>query len=195
MKENINNILISINQFKIQIVLGIIIILVIIQIIRTNNHIIKLKNKIKQSKSSIDVFLNQRFDLIPNLVECVKAYMKHEKELLIDITKERNEYVNSTSKDLEKAKQIESKCNYIIAVAENYPELKSSEQFIILQKSLIKMEDQIQSARRLYNGDVTAYNTKITTFPNSIVALIFQHKEEKLFEIEEFKRQNTSIKL
>lgn len=173
----------------------IIVFIILIKIINTNNKIIKLKNKVKQSESSIDVYLNQRFDLIPNLVECVKAYMNYEKEVLESITKERTDYMQSNEKNLEKAGEINAKCNYIIGVAENYPELKASEQFTNLQKSLVKTENQIQAARRLYNGDVTIYNTFIKTFPTSIIAGIFNHNEEKLFEIEQYKKENIKIDL
>ena len=152
--------------------------------------IVILKNKVLQSKATIDVYLNQRFDLIPNLVECVKTYMEYERDILEKIIKERAEYIQKVDKDLEKAGIIDSKCNYIVAVAENYPELKTSEHFINLSEELSKMENKIQAARRLYNGDATIYNTKIKIFPSNIVATVFNHKLQKLFEIPEFKKQN-----
>lgn len=173
----------------------ILVVIVLIWVIVVNNGIIKLKNRVKQSKSTIDVYLNQRFDLIPNLVECVKAYMNYEKDVLETITKERESYMKNGKKDLKEAGKINSTCNYIVATAESYPELKASEQFLELQKNLSKTENQIQAARRLYNGDVTSYNTKISTFPTFIIAKLFGHKNADLFEIEEYKKENVNINI
>ena len=96
------------------------------------NEIIAQKNKVKQAKSGIDIYLNQRFDLIPNLVECVKVYSKHEKDLIENITKTRSEYI--VNKSLRKAEKLNNNMNKLVAVAENYPELKASEQYLNLQK-------------------------------------------------------------
>ena len=153
---------------------------------------LKLRNRVKQAKSGIDVYLNQRFDLIPNLVECVKGYVKHEQEVLENITKMRTEYINS-NKNLKDAEKINNNMNMILAISENYPDLKASEQFLNLQKNLSKMESQLQAARRIYNIEVTNFNTKISVVPNNIIAKIFGFKEEALFEIEEFKKENINI--
>ncbi len=166
--------------------IGIIIIfIIIIFIITKNNKIIKLKNKVKQAESTIDVYLKQRFDLIPNLVECVKAYMQYEQETLQTIVKQRNEYIQKNINDWHEAAKLNSECNNIIIKAEQYPELKSSEQFLNLQKQLAKTENELQAARRFYNSNVTVYNTEIKTFPNNMVAGIFGHKEAELFEFEQ----------
>lgn len=149
-----------------------------------------LKNKIKHSRSSIDIYLNQRFDLIPNLVETVKAAAKYEQETLTRIVEIRNAYIHKQDKNLKDASYMNSEFNNFIGVAESIPELKASKNFLNLQKTLIKLESQLQAARRIYNGDVTLYNTKITTFPGNIVANFFKLKEEELFEIEEYKKQN-----
>ena len=170
----------------------IVIIIIIIYILSKYNKLVKLKNKVKQSESGIDVYLNQRFDLIPNLVECVKGYIEYEKTTLEEITKMRSEYTNS-NKDLRKAEKINNKMNGILVVAEGYPELKASEQFLNLQKNLEKIESQLQAARRIYNNDVTRYNTKIETIPTNIIAGIFGLKKEELFQIEEYKRENIDI--
>lgn len=176
------------------IILLIIIFILIMTILSKYNKIVKLRNKVKQSKSGIDVYLNQRFDLIPNLVECVKGYAKHEKEIFENITKMRTEYLGS-GKNLKKAEEINNGMNKILAVAENYPDLKASEQFLNLQKNLSKMESQLQAARRIYNNDVTNYNTKISVVPNNIIASMFGFKEEELFEIEEYKKENININI
>ena len=155
------------------------------------NGLVKKRNAVKQSRSSIDVYLTQRFDLIPNLVECVKGYAKHEEKLLESITKLRTEY--NVSKDLDKASLLNTQMNKLIAIVENYPDLKASENFLNLQKNLTKMEDQLQAARRLYNMDVTAYNTAIQVFPTNLIASAFNFTEEKLFELEPGKGENVKV--
>ena len=169
----------------------IIIAILIISIIITYNKIIKLQNKVNSSASGIDVYLNQRFDLIPNLVECVKGYTQHEKDLLETIVKERTAY--SQDKTLKNASKLNNNLNKIVAVAENYPELKASEQFLNLQNNLVKIESQLQAARRIYNMDVQRYNLAIQTVPSNIVASIFGFDEKEFFQIDEYKRENIEL--
>ena len=174
------------------IIIGIIVVIIILWLLANYNKLIKLRNKVKQSESGIDVYLNQRFDLIPNLVECVKAYTNHEKSVLEDITQMRAKYMQG-NKELKEAANLNNSINGILAIAENYPELKASEQFLNLQNNLTKIESQLQAARRLYNNEVTKYNTIIQTVPTNIVAGIFRFKPEDLFQIEEYKRSNINI--
>lgn len=169
----------------------IIVIAILLVLLIMYNGLVKKRNAVKQSRSSIDVYLTQRFDLIPNLVECVKGYAKHEENLLESITKLRTEY--NVSKDLDKASLLNTQMNKLIAIVENYPDLKASENFLNLQKNLTKMEDQLQAARRLYNMDVTAYNTAIQVFPTKLIASAFNFTEEKLFELESGKGENVKI--
>ena len=176
------------------IIILVIVAILILIILSKYNKMIKLQNEVKKSKSGIDVYLNQRFDLIPNLVECVKGYTKHEKEVLENVTKLRMEYMKG-NKNIKKAEKINDELNKILAIAENYPELKASEQFLNLQKNLSKMESQLQAARRIYNNEVTKYNTNISVVPNNIIAKMFGFKEMDLFEIEEFKRENIDINI
>lgn len=157
-----------------------------------NNLVIK-KNAVKQSRSSINVYLLQRFSLIPNLVECVKGYTKHEKEIFENITKLRTEY--EQTKQLEKASELNTQINNLLLISENYPNLKSSENFLNLQKNLSKIEDQLQAARRLYNTDVTNYNTSLEKFPNNIIATLFHFKKEELFNPSSDAPQRMNIKL
>lgn len=176
-----------------EIAIGIIILIFIIVLIQYN-MLVKTKKRVEQEASTIDVYLTQRFDLIPNLVECVKAYTEHEEELLEKITKMRAQYMNT--KDLEEGEKLDSECNKLIAYIENYPDLKASEQYLLLQKKLSKIESQLQAARRLYNSAVTTYNTKISLVPINIIAKIFKFKEAKLFEIDEPEvKENVNIKL
>ena len=157
------------------------------------NGLVKKRNQVKQSRSSIDVYLNQRFDLIPNLVETVKAYAAHEKSIFEEVAKLRTAYMEN--KSLSNATELDKAVNNLIAVAENYPELKASENFLNLQKNLTKMEDQLQAARRLYNTDVTTYNTSLETFPSNIIAGFFGFKPEELFQLEPGKEQNVKVDL
>ena len=171
--------------------IGIIVLLVLIVFCQYNT-LVKLKMKVKQAKSGIDVYCQQRFDLIPNLIETVKEYMKYEKEVFENITKLRTEYNNT--KDMKVSQELNKQINSIIAVAENYPNLKASEQFLNLQKNLEKIESQLQAARRIYNNDVTNYNTKISVVPYNIIASIFNFESESLFELEdENARENIKV--
>lgn len=171
-------------------IIVILLIITLIVFVAEFNTFVRLKNKIKHSKSGIDVYLNQRFDLIPNLVECVKAYTNYEEETFSKIARLRTEYGNDKNKDLKKGAELNNEFNNLMAVGESNPNLKASEQFMNLQKSLEKTESQLQAARRIYNGDVTLYNTTISTFPNNIFAKVFGFKETELFQIEEYKKEN-----
>lgn len=175
-------------------IVGIIILFVLVILIFAQyNTLTKLKLKVKQSKSSIDVYLQQRFDLIPNLVNTVKGYMNYEKESLEKITKLRTQY--NETKDIKVSEELNNQINKILAVAENSPNLKASEQFLELQKNLSKIESQLQAARRLYNNDVTKYNTKIHVIPYNIIAMLFGFDEESLFQIDESASQNITVDL
>ena len=178
-----------------EIVIIIVLCIIVLVILSQYNGLVRLRNKVKQSKSGIDVYLNQRFDLIPNLVECVKAYSKHEEKLFIEITELRSQYMKQKDSDIKSAENLNNKLNMIMAVAENYPELKASEQYLNLQRNLVKIESQLQAARRIYNNDVTNYNNKICVVPSNIIAKLFGFKEASLFEIEEYKKENINIKL
>lgn len=175
------------------IVIGIIILIIVIVLIQYN-ILVKNKKRVEQELATIDVYLTQRFDLIPNLVECVKAYTKHESELFEKIAQMRTQYMNT--KDLEEGKKLNAEYNKLIAYIENYPDLKASEQYLLLQKKLSKIESQLQAARRLYNIAVTTYNTKISVVPINIIAKIFKFKEAKLFEIETAEiKENVKIEI
>lgn len=172
-------------------ILIVIVILIVVYIFVTYNSLINRRNKIKQAYSGIDVYLTQRFDLIPNLVECVKGYMAYEKETFEKIVTMRQEYLNS--KSLKEGEMLNSECNRIMMMAEGYPELKASEQFLNLQKNLSKIESQLQAARRIYNAEVNVYNNKVQMFPSNILAGMFGFQEEEYFEAEEQSHHNIKI--
>jgi LemA protein len=169
----------------------IILFVLILFVIVVYNKLTSLKKTVEQSHSGIDVFLEQRFDLIPNLVETVKGYTKYEQETLENIIKLRNEYTEK--KDFNLNNDLSKEFSKLFAVAENYPDLKASEQFLQLQKSLIKIESQLQAARRIYNNDVTRYNTKIHTFPNNIIASIFSFTDFDLFSSDDTSEMKINI--
>ena len=172
----------------------IIIAIILVIILVMYNNLVKARNKVKQAESGIDVYLNQRFDLIPNLVECVKGYSKHEQMIFTEITNLRTNYMKQ-NKDIKNAENLNNKMNQLIAVAENYPELKASEQYLNLQRNLTKLESQLQAARRIYNSEVTNYNTKLEVIPSNLIANLFGFKPAQLFEIEEYKKENINIKI
>lgn len=156
------------------------------------NRFIRLNNKVKESESKIDVLLNQRFDLIPNLVECVKGYSKYESETLEDLTELRSSYKN-TDFSVNENEKIDRKFNQIFALAENYPDLKSNEQFISLQNSLYKIENELIQARIGYNNSVTRFNNHVETIPSNIIAKIFAFEKKELFTIDESKKENIKM--
>ncbi len=172
----------------------IIVTILLITILTMYNNLVRARNKVKQAESGIDIYLNQRFDLIPNLVECVKGYSKHEEKIFTEIANLRTAYMKQHN-NLKDAEVLNNKMNQLIVVAENYPELKATEQYLNLQKTLTKIESQLQAARRIYNMEVTDYNNRISVVPSNLVASLFGFKEENLFEIEEYKRENIDIKL
>lgn len=182
-------------QLIILIVLGII----ILWLIFTYNRLIVLKNRTKEAWSDIDVQLKRRYDLIPNLIETVKGYASHEKSLFENVTKARAqaiaaEQLGDTKKISEAENFLSSTLKSLFAVAENYPQLRASENFLELQRELRDTEDKIQAARRFYNSNVMELNTKIEVFPTNIIANIFGFKKYEFFELEE-KKEGEPIKV
>jgi LemA protein len=168
----------------------------LITILVKYNKLVSLKLKAKQSEKNIDVYLKQRFDLIPNLVDTVKAYCKYEEETLTSITEIREKYLqneNVPNRDLKDIANLNDNYTKLFATIEAYPELKANESFLELQEKLSKLESQLQAARRIYNMDVTNYNIYVHSFPSNVVALVFRFKELPLFEIENEEKENIDI--
>ena len=160
-----------------------IVIAVIAFVIKTYNGLVRLRNKVKNAFAQIDTQLQRRFDLIPNLVETVKGFATHEKELLENVTASRNGYAHASSNGEKMAmnNQLTSSLRSLFAVVENYPDLKANTNFLKLQDELSETEDKITYARQFYNDAVTIYNDKIQMFPGNMVAGIFGFREEELF--------------
>ena len=174
----------------------IVIVLLVLAIIAVYNNLVRLRQKVKNSWSQIDVQLQRRFDLIPNLVETVKGYMEHEEGVLTKVAELRTSWANASSVG-EKAKldnELSGALKTIMAVSENYPDLKANQNFSELQQELQNTENKISFSRQFYNDSVTMYNTKLEVVPSNIVASLFHFEPEELFKVEsEEARKNVKV--
>ncbi len=170
---------------EIFIVLGVILFIAIV-VICNYNSLIKSKLKTKNAWSQIDILLQKRYELIPNLVEIVKGYAKHESTVLENIVKLRLNRDNTSNigTKLEVEKEMSDSIKYIMAIAESYPELKANQNFLALQNELSELESKIAFARQFFNDTVTIYNTKIEVFPSNLFAKLFGFQEVDLFQME-----------
>ena len=178
------------------IVLVVVLVGIALFFVSTYNGLVVARNKVRDQFSQIDVQLKKRFDLIPNLVETVKGYAKHESETLEKVIEARNGYANAKT-DAEKmaaSKELSQGVMQIFALAENYPELKANSNFLELQGQLKEVEDKISYARQFYNDSVLMYNNKIEMFPSNLVASMFGFKKETFFEADEKERENVEVK-
>lgn len=168
---------------------------ILIYIFATYNILVKLDNKVKEAFSTMDVYLKKRWDLIPNLVEIVKGYTKHEKGTLEEIIKLRNgTYDNMSDEDKIKANEgISSRISKIMALAENYPDLKASDNFQNLSNQLSKIEEDIANSRKYYNGSVRIFNDKVQMFPSNILAKVFGYRSKNMYEISSNERSNVKV--
>lgn len=174
-----------------------IIILIIIYAFALYNNFVKLNNKVKEAFSTMDVYLKKRWDLIPNIVETVKGYAKHEKDTLEEVVELRNSTYDKMSDD-EKIKtneQLSSSISKIMVLAEAYPDLKANENFKNLSKELSKVEDDIANSRKYYNGVVRIYNNNVEMFPSNIFARLFGYKSKSMFEASAKERENVKVEL
>ena len=168
---------------------------VVLWLIAVYNGLITQKNRTKEAWSDIDVQLKRRYDLIPNLVESVKGYAKHEKELLNEVTKARTEAMQTKGLADKAAKEnmLSETIKSLFAVAENYPDLKANQNFLHLQEELSDTENKIEAARRFYNGNVRDFNIKIQVFPNNMVANQLGFKEFELFEAQAGEKEPVKV--
>jgi len=151
------------------------------------NLLIRIRQQVRESWSGIDTELKRRYDLVPNLVETVKGYAAHEKQVLTQVTEARAAAQASTGSPGDQAKdekQLVDSMRRLLAVAEDYPDLKASENYLALQQELANTEDRIQAARRFYNGNVRDLNTRIEVFPSNLIASLFSFAKEEYFEVE-----------
>lgn len=179
------------------ILLGILI-LIALYIIYSYNRLIAMRNMVNTAYSNIDTLLQKRFDLVPNLVSTVKGYMTHERELLEAVSRARSDWMNaSTIQENAGADNVASKAlKSIFAVAENYPDLKANENFLLLQEELVAIENKIAYARQRYNRTVLDLNNAIQQFPTNIMAQFFKFQTREFFEVESEKiREVPQVKI
>jgi LemA protein len=171
----------------IAIIVIVLVVLLVLIFIGVNNSMIGARNRCDEAWSGIDVQLKRRHDLVPNLVETVKGYATHEREVFERVTAARAEATkaHTPAESAQKEGQLTAALTDLRAVAENYPELRATENFQKLQNELTEIEDEIQASRRIYNSNVQAYNTKIQVFPNSFIANSRGFQSKEFFEIED----------
>jgi LemA protein len=163
------------------------ILVVVLVFVGMYNSLVSGRNHVKESWSGIDTELKRRYDLIPNLVETVRGYAKHEREVLERVTAARTRAVGSTGSPASQAQDenaLVGTLKQLFAVVEGYPDLKASQNFMALQRQLAETEDRIQAARRFYNANVRDYNNRCQMFPTNLLAGMFNFRPEEFFEIE-----------
>lgn len=176
------------------IIVIIIIVIIVLALILLYNHLVGLNIRCKNAWAGIDNQLKRRYDLIPNLVEVTKGYATHERETLMEVIKARNDEgtMNERAKESE---EVSNSVKKLLAVAENYPDLKANELFKNLQIELTGTEDKIAFARQFYNDSVQKYNTAIMSFPNNILAKMMNYKEKEYFQVNESEKQTVKVDL
>ena len=160
------------------------------------NGLIRTRNNVENAWSQIDVQLKKRYDLVPNLIETVKGYMKHERDALTEITQLRNQAMNAKDRDLKmKAddKMAKAVSGILNVVVENYPDLKASQNFLTLQEELSGIENKIAYSRQYYNDSVLMYNNKTQMFPTSVFAKMFKFPEKNFLETAEAEKKNVKV--
>lgn len=180
------------------IILGIIILIIIVLVvwvIRTYNELVQLRNKVKDQWSQVDIQLKKRFDLIPNIVETVKGYAKHEKETLNSVIEARNSALTAKTPnaEIDANNQLSGALTKLFALIEAYPELKADSNFKNLQENLKEIEDKIAYARQFYNDTVLKYKNAIETFPTVLIAGTLGFKQEQFFELADDEKQNVKV--
>jgi LemA protein len=168
------------------IIIIVVVVIIAFWVVGMYNGLVRLRNQVKNAWSQIDVQLKRRHDLIPNLMETVKGYMKHERETLEGITKARSQAMGANTVG-EKAKaegELNAAMSKFFLVVESYPDLKANQNFLALQEELTSTENKISFSRQNYNDQVLGYNNKIQMFPSNIIAGMFNFKAEEFFEIE-----------
>ena len=173
----------------------VIVVLIALWMISTYNSLVQLRNSVKDQWSQIDVHLKRRADLIPNLVETVKGYAKHEKDTLEAVINARNKAVSATNatEEMQANNELTGALTKLFALAESYPELKANTNFMDLQANLKDTEDKISFARQFYNDTVLKYKNKLEVFPSNLVAGIFGFKPEPFFEASATERETPKV--
>lgn len=174
----------------------VIVIIILFWFIAAYNGFVKLRNLVREAFATMDVYMKKRYDLIPNLVETVKGYAKHEATTLEKVISARNFAASATTVEgrLQGENALTDTLKSLFAIAEAYPDLKANTNFLDLQKQLQGVEGEIANSRKYYNAVVRDYNIKTESFPSSIVASIFNFKHEPMFEIAAAERENVDVR-
>jgi len=177
------------------IILGVVVLIAIV-FVSVFNKLAKLKVMVEEASSDIETFLKQRYDMIPNLIETVKGYAKHESSTLEKVTEMRTKAMEAGSlpEKMKMEEGLSSAISKLFAVAENYPDLKANTNFLELQTTLKDLEDNIQKSRRFYNGAARDFNTAIVLFPTNLIAQMFGYKKVEFFEATEEEQKNVEVK-
>ncbi len=180
------------------IVIVAIVVIIALWLVSTHNGLVKLNNQVEEGFSTMDVYLKKRYDLIPNLVETVKGYAKHESDTLEKVIAARNTAMGTNPSNLDakiaNENALSGSLKNLFAIAEAYPDLKANTNFIDLQEQLKKIEDDIANARKYYNATVKNMNNKVQMFPSSIVAGMFNFTKKPFFEVDSAEeRQNVKV--
>ena len=173
-----------------------IVVLIVLWIFATQNKLVRKRMKAENAFADIDVHLVKRYDLIPNIVNTVKGYAKHEKETLEGVINARNKAVSAGSVDdkINADNEVTEAISRLFALTESYPELKANTNFQALQQELTETESKIAAARQFYNDTVMVYNNKVSMVPSNIIASLFKFNKEAFFEANETERQNVQVK-
>ena len=177
------------------VVLGIVVVLVLAGVV-IYNRFVSQKNLIRDAWANIDTELRRRYDLIPNIVETVKGYAAHEREVLENVTRARANATGATGSPADQAAAegpLVAALRQLFAVVENYPDLKANQNFLALQAELTNTEDRLQTARRFYNANVREYNRRVQSVPSNVIANMFNFEEEEFFEVEEALRGDEGV--
>lgn len=177
------------------IIIATIVIVLIMFVVLSYNSLVASRNMVIEAFSTMDVYLKKRWDLVPNLVECVKGYAKHEKETLEQIVESRTKSYEQMTREekVSSDEKVKGDIVKVMALAESYPDLKANQNFLDLSNQLVKIENDIENSRKYYNGTVKNYNIKVLSIPTNIIASIFNFKEEKMFEATNEERENVKV--
>ena len=183
-------------MLKIVIIVLAVVVLLVLWLVSSYNGFVRLRNKSEEAFSAMDVSLKKRYDLIPNFVETVKGYAKHEQDTLQAVINARNMAMNANSPEQKIANDnaLSGTLKSLFALTESYPDLKANQNFLSLQNQLSRIEEEIAGSRRYYNGVVNKYNTKTEMFPGNILASLFGFKRKPLYEVNsDDERENVKV--
>ena len=177
-------------------IIVVVVFLLLVGVVSTYNALVRLRNQVDEAFATMDVYLKKRWDLVPNLVEVVKAYAKHEVETFSEIVNLRKSSYNRMSQEekISANNQLTQDLVHLLAIAEAYPELRSNENFLDLNSQLSSIENDIANARKFYNGAVKEMNNKTQVFPSNIVAGMFGFEKLEMFKISDSQKENVKVK-